>query len=452
MPTTVSATLAANEALERRRRTGKPVLPMAFGEAGLPVAPSLRAALAAAADRAAYGPVAGSVELRRAAAGYWERRGLPVDPGFVVCGPGSKPLLFALLLAIGGDVAVPLPSWVSYAAQSRLLGRRPLFVRTRNGQGGVPDPDLLASVVANARLRGRQVKAVVVTLPDNPTGTVAAAETIRELAEVARQHDLMIVSDEIYRDLVHDPDAPVISPAQVAPERTVVTTALSKSLAVGGWRIGVARLPGDARGEALRRELLGVASEIWSSPSGPIQHAAAYAFGEPPELVERVTRSRRLHATVARAVAGRFAAAGALVRPPEAAFYVYPDFAPLRATLAERYRVGTGAQLSGLLLEKYGVGVLAAGEFGEPEDALRLRVATSLIYGDSDEQRAEALAAADAVALPWIDTALDRLTEVLAEITAIAPAPSTEPSPETAAKRRQPRTESALAFARGVVL
>jgi aspartate aminotransferase len=451
MPTTVSATLAANEALERRRRTGAPVLPMAFGEAGLPVAPSLRIALAEAADRAIYGPVAGSAELRRAVAGYWDRRGLSTDPGLVVCGPGSKPLLFALLLAIGGDVVVPRPSWVSYAAQSRLIGRRPLFVGTRSGQGGVPDPGLLAHMIPEARARGRDVRAVVVTLPDNPTGTVASETTVRELTEVAKEHDLMIVSDEIYRDLLHDPHAAITSPARFAPERTAVTTALSKSLALGGWRIGAVRLPDGPRGDALRQDLLGVASEIWSSPAWPIQHAAAYAFGEPPELVERVARSRRLHATVARAVAGRFAAAGALVRPPEAAFYVYPDFAPLREGLIERSGIATGAQLSGMLLEKYGVGVLAGSDFGEPADTLRLRVATSLLYGETDEQRDAALAADDALTIPWIDEALSRLGEVLAEITAISPAPAAQPSGEQSSERtprlRQPRTEPALALA-----
>jgi aspartate aminotransferase len=429
MPTTVSATLAANEALDRRRRSGQPVLPMAFGEAGLPVAPSLRNALAEGVDRAAYGPVAGSTELRRAAAGYWTRRGLSADPDLVVCGPGSKPLLFALLLAIGGDVAVPRPSWVSYAAQSRLIGGRPLFVPTREGQGGVPDPDLLGKALADARANGRDIRAIVVTLPDNPTGTVAQPEVIRRLAEVAREHDLVIVSDEIYRDLIHDLRTPYLSPAEVAPERTVVTTALSKSLALGGWRIGVARLPDSTRGHELRRELVGVASEIWSSPSGPIQHAAAYAFDEPPELIERVGRSRRLHASVARAVAGRFAAAGARVRLPAAGFYVYPDFAPLRELLVRRDGVTTSTQLSRLLLERYGVGVLAGSEFGEPGDALRLRVATSLLYGETDEQRAAALAAPDAVTLPWIEDALDRLAEVLADVAASEPAPAMAPTP-----------------------
>src|SRR6516225_686156 len=121
-PRPVSATLAANEAMAARRREGQPVLPLAFGEAGLPAHPALRDALAAAAASNSYGPVAGIAALRSAAAGYWQRRGLPTSPDSVVCGPGSKPLLFGLLLAVGADMAVPRPSWVSYAAQASLIG------------------------------------------------------------------------------------------------------------------------------------------------------------------------------------------------------------------------------------------------------------------------------------------------------------------------------------------
>ena len=98
----VSATLAANEAMEARRRRGEPVLPLAFGEAGLPAHRMLRAALADAAGCNSYGPVAGHAPLREAAAGYWARRGLPTDADAVVCGPGSKALLFGLMAAIGG--------------------------------------------------------------------------------------------------------------------------------------------------------------------------------------------------------------------------------------------------------------------------------------------------------------------------------------------------------------
>src|SRR5215831_14750577 len=114
----VSATLAANEEMAVRQSRGQPVLALGFGEAGLPVHPVLRDALAAAAAANGYGPVAGHEALRQAAAGYWARRGLPTSPGQVVAGPGSKALLFALLLAIGGDLALPRPCWVSYAAQA----------------------------------------------------------------------------------------------------------------------------------------------------------------------------------------------------------------------------------------------------------------------------------------------------------------------------------------------
>lgn len=412
----LSPTLAVNEALARKRREGVRVLPLGFGEAGIPIHPALTRELAAAAARGGYGPVAGSAALRAAAAGYWARRGLPTDPSGVVCGPGSKPLLFALLMAIGGDVVLPAPSWVSYAAQAPLAGVRPIRVATPPGEGGVPSPALLADAVVRARAAGRTVRAVIVTLPDNPTGTLASERTVRRLCAAARDLDLVIVSDEIYRDLVHDRDRAVPSPARFAPERTVVTTALSKSLAAGGWRLGVARLPDGPFGAALRSAVLGIASEIWSSAPAPVQHAAAYAFAEPPELVEHVDRSRRLHAAVTRAVAARFAAAGARVPAPQGAFYVYPDLGPLRDALRSGHGVRTAADLSGLLLERYGVGVLPGSSFGEPDEALRLRVAPSLLYGETDEQRLAALASPDPASLPWIAAGLDRLSEVLADL------------------------------------
>jgi len=213
----VSATLAANEILIRKRQAGEPVLPLSFGEAGLPVHPLLRAALAAAADRNAYGPVAGLPALRAAAAGYWTRRGLPTTPAAVVSGPGSKPLLFGLLLAIGADVAVPKPSWVSYAAQAALAGARPHFVPVPAGEGGVCDPALLARAVVAARAAGRRIGSVIVTLPDNPTGRLARPATTAALAEVAAEHDLIVISDEIYRDLVFAAEPTVAGPVGFAP-------------------------------------------------------------------------------------------------------------------------------------------------------------------------------------------------------------------------------------------
>lgn len=399
MTVTLSATLAANEDIERRRRAGERVLHLAFGEAGLPVHPALRDKLVAASGRNGYGPVAGAAELRAAAAGYWSRRGLPTDPALVICGPGSKSLLYGLLLAIGGDIALPMPSWVSYAAQADLVGSRPLLVPVPPGEGGVPDPDLVATAVRRARAAGRTVRSVLVTLPDNPTGRLASPALVRRLVEVARELDLLIISDEIYRDLLHDPATPCTSPADLAPERTVVTTGLSKSLALGGWRIGVARLPDGAH--ALRSRLLAVASEIWSAPAAPVQQAAAYAFTEPPELTERVALSRRLHATLARAAHERFTAAGASVPVPQGGFYLYPDLGHLG--------LGGSAEVTRILLEEHGIGVLPGHAFGDDPAAARVRVAVSLLYGESEEERLAALNSPDPLRLPWIAGALDHL-------------------------------------------
>jgi aspartate aminotransferase len=385
---------------------------MAFGEARLDVHPLLCDALAGAARRNAYGPVAGSMALRSAAAGYWTRRDLPTVPDSVVAGPGSKALLFGLVKAIGGDVALTQPSWVSYAAQTALAGVRARLVP---GEAGVPDAARLARLVTAARAIGRPVRAVILTLPDNPTGRLASADAVRAVCAVAEQHDLVIISDEIYRDLVF-PGFPFTSPTAFSAQRTVVTTGLSKSLALGGWRLGVARLPAGPLGAELRTRLLAIASEIWSAPAAPVQEAAALAFAEPAELASFVARSRRLHACVARAVASRFAACGALVPAPQAAFYVYPDFGPVADVLLRRHGITGDTGLASALLERYGVGVLPASVFGEQSWRLRLRAATSMLYGDSPATRSAALDASDPCALPWVAASLDRLTEVLTHL------------------------------------
>src|SRR5262249_32353767 len=343
------------------------------------------------------------------------RRGLPTGPESVISGPGSKSLLFGLLLAIGADVAVPQPSWVSYAAQAALAGARPPFVPTPPGARRVCDPPPLARALARAGAAARRLGASLATVPDNPTGRSGAPATVQDLADVAAGYDLVVISDEIYRDLVFDSTAALASPVDFDPERTVVTTGLSKNLALGGWRIGVARLPDGPLGRALHDQLLGIGSEIWSSASGPVQAAAALAFGEPPELADRLARTRSLHEAACHAPADRFAATGVIVPEPQAAFYLYPDFDPWREHLAMRHGVTTGPGLAALLLDRYGVGVLPASAFGEAESALRVRVATGLLYGDTSEQREEALASGDPVGLPGIAASLRRREDVRAE-------------------------------------
>ncbi|MGI5498622.1 pyridoxal phosphate-dependent aminotransferase [Lentzea sp. CA-135723] len=400
-----SATLAVNEKINARRAAGLPVLHLGFGEAGLPVHPDVAAALAGAVTENSYGPVAGTPRAREAAAGYLSRRGTPTDPSQIVLAPGSKPLLYALLAALPGDVVLPAPSWVSYAAQAQLTGKRVIGVPIPPEAGGVPDPDLLEPALAKARADGASPRILVLTLPDNPTGTQASAGLVERVCDIADRHDLTIISDEIYRDLTFTAH---VSPATYLPGRTVVTGGLSKNMALGGWRVGFARIPDPA----LREDVIGIASEVWSSLAAPMQAAAAHVLDEPAEVNAHIAASRRLHESVVTAAHRIFVEAGALCRPPTAGFYLYPDLEPLRPGL----NVTTGVELTDRLLDEHGIGVLAGEHFGDAPEALRFRVATSLLYGRTAEQRWEALRSDDPVTLPWIADSLAGLGSALARL------------------------------------
>src|SRR6185295_277924 len=107
----------------------------------------------------------------------------PTDPDQIVFGPGSKPLLFALVASIDGDVVLPRPAWVTYAAQAALLGREVVPVPIPPETGGVPDPDLLEAALDAARDRGARPGVLLLPVPDNPTGTVAGVEHLRAVCE-----------------------------------------------------------------------------------------------------------------------------------------------------------------------------------------------------------------------------------------------------------------------------
>lgn len=256
---------------------------------------------------------------------------------------------------------------------------------------------------------GHDPRIMVLTLPDNPTGTLAPPAMIRELCAIAEEEGLLIVSDEIYRDVVHDPATDYLSPAEVAPESTVIATGLSKSLALGGWRIGVARFPEGPWGDWIRTGVVSVASEVWSTLAGPMQEVAEYAFDEPREIRERLRASARLHGIVARDVHRICVAAGARCRPPTGAFYVYPDFEPVREELA-KHEVGDSPSLARRMLD-LGIVVLAGHLLGDEGEALRFKCATSMLYGDSAEQQQLALDAEDPLSLPHVRSVLDRIED-----------------------------------------
>ncbi len=416
-PVEVAPNLALNEVVSRRQAAGENLVHLGFGESRLPLLPELIERLRAGAWRNEYGPVAGAPAVLAAAAGYFDRRRMPTEPEQLIVAPGSKALLMAVIATVPGDVLLPQPCWVTHLSQARLARRRYRGVPVSAGWGGVPDPASLQRAIGSARAEGGNPGLLVLTLPDNPTGTLAPPDLVREVCAVAEQEDLIVLSDEIYRDLVFDRITPMLSPAEVAPDRTVVTTGLSKSLSLGGWRIGVARFPQSAHGRRVRHGVLAIASEVWSTLAGPMQEVAEYAFSEPPELRAHVTRSAELHGVIAARVHQIVSAAGAACRPPTGGFYVYPDFEGRRTALARRGVVDSPS-LESHLLERYGIAVLGGHHFGDSPRALRFRAATSLLYGDTEDQRRDTFRAVDPLREPHVAEVLARLAGAFADLTA----------------------------------
>ena len=179
-----SATLATNERVQARLAAGEPVLHLAFGEAGYrscPASPSAwaprRARTATDRSRARLRSVGGG---RATSSGA----GCPPGPSRSSWPPAASRCSTRLLAVLPGDVVLPRPSWVSYAAQAALAGKRVIDVPIAAEAGGVPDPAALREALAAARAAGQRPGILVLTVPDNPTGT-RLASLVDEVCEVA---------------------------------------------------------------------------------------------------------------------------------------------------------------------------------------------------------------------------------------------------------------------------
>lgn len=402
-----SATLVMNELVQRREREGHPVVNLGFGEAGLPALESLEELVRTHASLNAYPAVQGGLTARTAVAGYFTRRGISVSAERCVLAPGSKALLFSTLKALDGDLVLPKASWVSYAAQAHLIGKRIIWVDPPAPAGGVPDPEKLEVALDAARKDGGNPGIMLLTSPDNPSGTVGGINIMKKLAQIAQTQDLAIISDEIYRDLAYDQNG-FTSVASFAPERTFVTTGLSKSLALGGWRIGAEIVPDSDLGQRVLTSILGTASEVWSGMPIFLEPVVEYSFSEPDDVRERIERSRHLHEAVSTAIWKIMTTAGAKCRKPEGAFYLYPTFEG--SALAHRLGVSTDSQLSDALMQHFDVATLPGTVFGDDATRMGLRVVTSMLYGTSRAQRLETLASANPLEEPSVSAGLERIS------------------------------------------
>lgn len=373
----VSATVAINEHSDALIAEGRRVFKLGLGQSPFPVPEPLVSALREHATEKEYLPVRGLYELRRAIARYTERKvGIDRTPEDVIVGPGGKELMFLLQLVFDGEIVIPTPAWVSYGAQARILGRPVRLVPTRREDGWMPTAAWLDRV---GREQTGAPRIVVLNYPSNPTGATIKPDELKAMAEVAREHRLILVSDEIYGELHHKGEH--VSVARWYPEGTIISTGLSKWCGAGGWRLGALIFPEDLR--SLLESMAIVASETFTSTSAPIQYAAIRAFEGGDELERYLMNARRVLAALGRWCARKLRGVGLDCVQPAGGFYLFADFGVLREKL-RAHDIHTSRQLCARLLDEAGLALLPGSEFGHPEDELTARLA----YVDFDGSRA----------------------------------------------------------------
>ncbi|MDC0737081.1 aminotransferase class I/II-fold pyridoxal phosphate-dependent enzyme [Cognatishimia sp. SS12] len=373
----LSPTLEADALAQKLRRDGREVYHMGFGQAPFPAPQRLVDALNIHAHEKSYLPVAGLPELRQAVATHQQRL-IGTDPEAVdvLIAPGSKLIIYAVQMAIEGDLLLPVPSWVSYAPQAAMLGQKVIPVATDlTPEGMLISGAALERTIQDARAAGQNPTKILLNYPSNPTGLTIPQEQLQDIAKVCVAHGVTIIADEIYGRLVFD--GRYRSIARYAPDNTVVTSGLSKHLSIGGWRLGIGVVPKAITG--LFEALTGIASETWSCVAAPIQMAAIEAYQGHEDIEEFVKDSTVIHAAVTRFVAEGLREIGIKCLDAQGGFYLWPDF----GTVADH---PTSEALSRDLMMQEGIVALPGTAFGAPPEALRLRLSTC------DFDGAEALA------------------------------------------------------------
>tara|TARA_Y100001934_G_scaffold283134_1_gene400703 strand:+ start:2399 stop:3682 length:1284 start_codon:yes stop_codon:yes gene_type:complete len=364
----VSATLAINERSNALRQQGRQVYKLGLGQSPFPVPPTVVDALRAFAGEKDYLPVKGLPALQEAIASHLDREH---DVAFraedIMIGPGSKELMFILQLVYYGDLVIPTPSWVSYAPQASIIGRRVHWVPTHRHNNWKLSAKSLDALCQRDPGRPRLV---ILNYPANPHGYTFTDDELRDIAEVARYHRLILLSDEIYGRTRYDGQHRSI--ARYYPEGTIISDGLSKWCGAGGWRLGAFAFPANLAW--LRDAMATVASETYTSVSAPIQHAAVTAFQGGPAMDDYLFQSRRILKGLAEFQVNAYQKVGLDLAMPDGAFYLFPDFSPLAERLQQR-GIQDSTSLCETLLEETGVATLPGEAFGRPAGELTLRQA-----------------------------------------------------------------------------
>ena len=375
-----SATLALVARTAELRAEGRDILSFGAGEPDFDTPANIRAAGAQAIEdgKTRYTAVAGVMPLREAiVAGYRERWGLVYPPNDVVVTCGAKQAIFNALLALldpGDRVVIPAPYWVSYPDMVMAAGGTPVIVECPQENGFRLQPDDLRRV-------GKGARVLLFNGVSNPTGAVHTRSDIAAIAQVCKELDLAVVSDEIYENLVYDgaESAAFAAVSDDARARSILISGVSKTYAMTGWRIGWAAGPSDIIGAM--RKLQGQSTSNATSIS---QWAALEALtgpqGEIQAMVVEFQRRRDRMVELLRAIPGID------VETPGGAFYVMPR---VDAFFGRRPGIDDSMTLAAGLLDEAGIALVPGAPFGAPNH-IRLSYACSM---DDIEQGLERMSA-----------------------------------------------------------
>ncbi|MBN1651465.1 MAG: pyridoxal phosphate-dependent aminotransferase [Bacteroidales bacterium] len=365
-----SPTLAINELSKKLSAKGMTIYRMGLGQSPFPVPNPVVESLKMHAHEKDYLNVKGLESLRQAVAHFHRQKdNVDIKPGNVLIGPGSKELMFILQLVYYGDLLLPTPSWVSYAPQAKIIGRNIKSIPTTFENKWRITPKELTEFLKTENDQFRP-RLLILNYPSNPDGGTYSEDDLKKIANIARKHELIILSDEIYGQLHFR--GKHVSIARFYPEGTIISSGLSKWCGAGGWRLGTFAFPPNF--DWLMNAMAAVASETYTSVSAPIQFAAVRAF-KGGILIERyLWHVRRILSFLADKSVRILRKANIRVQSPDGGFYLFLDFSPLSDKLNAR-GITNSTMLCENLLEETGVAILPGEAFLLPKEALVARLA-----------------------------------------------------------------------------
>jgi aspartate aminotransferase len=330
-----------------------------------------------------YTPASGIREVREKTAAYVTRHtGVPTRFENIVLTPGSKNLLLFALLALveeGDEVIVPDPGYPIYRSLTEFIGATAVSLPLRQ------ENDFRIDVAELRGLISPRTRMLVVNSPQNPTGGILTRDDCEQIARIAIEHDLVVLSDEIYNRLSYDAPHVSLYGIEGMAERTIYMDGLSKAWAMCGWRLGFGAMPVEI---AKKMDTLMINSS--SCAAAFTQWAAVEAFDSPESDAAVLTMVAEFERRRGRLVELLNAIPGFSCRRPAGAFYVFPDISATGFTDRE---------LAASLLDEVGVAVLPGASFGRHGGGhIRLSYAASIANLEEAARRIAQYVGAAAVA------------------------------------------------------